>query len=87
MRPARRSRTGDSEAALETLESAESRIDDLTAAGTTRLAAAGALLGVLIVALIVIARRTRQLAAQAGHPAAHDHAAGDHAADDQAADP
>ena len=50
---------GDSDAALEILDSAEVRIDDLAAAGRVRVLLAGALLIVVILAIAVIARPRR----------------------------
>jgi hypothetical protein len=50
---------GDSDAALEILNSAEVRIDDLAAAGRVRVLLAGALVIVVIVAIAVITRSRR----------------------------
>jgi hypothetical protein len=55
----------DSDAALEILDSAEVRIDDLAAAGRLRLAVAGALLVVAIGVLVIFWRRRRRASLEA----------------------
>jgi hypothetical protein len=59
---------GDSDAALETLASAEVRIDDLAAAGRVRVLLAGALLIVALVVIAVIARSRRSARGRAASP-------------------
>lgn len=51
--------TGDTDAALAVLDSVDGRIDDLTLIGARRLAIAALLVGVVIVGMIVVARRRR----------------------------
>jgi hypothetical protein len=58
---------GDSDAALETLASAEVRIDDLAAAGRVRVLLAGALLIVAIGVIVVIAVVARSRRADRRH--------------------
>ena len=56
---------GDSDAALATLDSAESQIDDLAAAGRTRLAIAGLLLVVILAIVAIVRWRHRSAATSA----------------------
>jgi hypothetical protein len=51
--------SGDTAAALDTLDSAEARIDDLDVTGALRLAIAGAVLGLLVIMLVLFRRRRR----------------------------